>query len=160
VAAVGQSFVIPESALAAIQAAATPRKRRLGGTVDEFWDVLERDSVARIEFAWDGYVLATLLPFLQEQSIDLMHSDHDEAGQAVVNARSMTAFVLTKTQRENYVDRLDPERFDEETLQRYYEEFNETDGAGVGAAMRDGIAFFRDTLAALTSTTVALFIIA
>ena len=45
--AIGQSFVISESALPTVQAAASPRKRILRGTSDEFWDVLAaRPSLA------------------------------------------------------------------------------------------------------------------
>jgi hypothetical protein len=55
--------------------------------------------------------------------------------------------------------RLDPSEFDGAALRRYYEEFNETAAEGVDAAMLDGIAFFRDTLAPLESAIVAVFII-
>src|SRR5580765_6576062 len=75
--AIGQSFVISESALPIVQAAASPRKRLVRGTSDEFWDVLGRETITRTEYAWSGYVIATLLPYLDEQGIDLMHSDHD-----------------------------------------------------------------------------------
>jgi hypothetical protein len=160
VSALGQTFVIPESSLASVAAAAKPRKRLLGGPVDEFWDVLRRESSDRIEYGWDGYVLATLLPYLAEQGIDLMNSEHDQAGTEISMSRDATAFVLTPVHREKYLLRLDPDRFDEATLQRYYEGFNQTDGTGVGPAMLDGIGFFRDGLAALNGSTVGLFIIA
>lgn len=155
----GYAFIVPEPALVDIQAAAAPRKRRFGGTIDEFWDVLNSKSTARLDYSWDGNVLATLLVYLQEQGIDLMHSDHDQASSELVNARSTTAFVLTESQQAAYGDRLDPKRFDEATLQRYFEEFTETPGDGVGVAMRDGVAFLRDTLTALTGGMVALLFI-
>jgi len=40
-----------------------------------------------------------------------------------------------------------------------HQEFNETAADGVGYAMLDGIAFFRDTVAPLDSAIVAVFII-
>ena len=70
--------MISESALPIVQAAARPRRHIVRGTSDEFWDVLGRETIIRIEYAWSGYVLATLLPYLDEQGIDLLHSDHDE----------------------------------------------------------------------------------
>ena len=157
--AIGQSFVISESALPIVQAAASPRKRILRGTSDEFWDVLGRETITRIEYAWSGYVLATLLPYLDEQGIDLMHSDHDEVASTLSQTRAGSVFVLTSDHRERYLARLDPSAFDGAVLRRYYEEFNETAAEGVDYAMLDGIAFFRDTLAPLESAIVAVLII-
>jgi hypothetical protein len=157
--AIGQSFVISESALAIVQAAASPRKRIVGATSDEFWDVLGRETITRVDYAWSGYVLATLLPYLDEQGIDLMHSDHDEVAATISQTREGSAFVLTSDHRDRYVARLDPSAFDGAVLRRYYEELSETAAEGVGYAMLDGIAFFRDTLEPLDSALVAVFMI-
>jgi gluconate kinase len=147
--AIGQSFVISEPAL----------QRILRGTSDEFWDVLGRETLTRIEYGWSGYVLATLLPYLHEQGIDLMHSDHDEVVSTLSKTRAGSVLVLTSDHRERYLARLDPSAFDGAVLRRYYEESNETAAEGVEYAMLDGIAFFRDTLATLESAIVAVFII-
>ena len=155
----GQSFVISESALPIVQAAGRSRKRIVGGTSDEFWDVLGRETITRFEYAWSGHVLATLLPYLDEQGIDLMHSDHDEIASTLSQTREGSVFVLTSDHRDRYVARLDPRAFDGAVLRHYYEEFNETAAEGVEYAMLDGIAFFRDTLAPLESAIVAVFII-
>ena len=157
--AIGQSFVISESALPIVQAAASPRKRILRGTSDEFWDVLGRETITHIEYGWSGYVLATLLPYLEEQGIDLTHSDHDEVASTLSQTRAGSVFVFTSDHRQRYLARLDPIEFDGAVLRRYYEEFNETAAEGVEYAMLDGIAFFRDTLAPLESAIVAVFII-
>jgi gluconate kinase len=157
--AIGQSFVIPESALQIVQAAASPREPILRGTRDEFWDVLGRETITRIEYSWSGDVLATLLPYLDQQGIDLMHSDHDEVASALSQTRAGSVFVLTSDHRERYSARLDPSAFDGAVLRRYYEEFNETAAEGVEYAMLDGIAFFRDTLAPLESAIVAVLLI-
>jgi hypothetical protein len=151
--------VISEPALPIVQAAASQRTRILRGTSDEFWDVLGRQTITRIEYAWSGYVLATLLPYLDEQGIDLLHSDHDEVASTISQTREGSVFVLTSDHRERYLARLDPSEFDGAVLRRYYEEFNETAAEGVDYAMLDGIAFFRDTLAPLDSAIVAVFII-
>jgi hypothetical protein len=157
--AIGQSFVISESALPTVRAAAGPPKRVRRRTFDEFWDVLDRETITRVEFSWSGDVLATLLPYLNEQAIDLMHSDHDAAASTLSQIRKGSISVLTPDHRERYLARLDPSEFDGSLLRRYYEECNETTANGVEYAMLDGIAFFRDTLAPLGSATVAVFII-
>jgi hypothetical protein len=151
--------VISESALPIVQAAASPRKVIVRGTSDEFWDVLGRETITRIEYAWSGYVLATLSQYLDAQGIDLMHSDHDEMASTISRTRAGSVFVLTSDHRERYVARLDPSAFDGAVLRRYYEELNETTAEGVDYAMLDGIAFFRDTLEPLESAIVAVFII-
>src|SRR5215208_2517048 len=157
--AIGQAFVISESALPIVQAAASPRKRILRGTSDQFWEVLGRETITHIEYSWSGDVLVTLLPYLDEQGIDLMHSDHDEVASTLSQTREGSVFVLTSDHGKRYLARLDPSAFDGAVLRRYYEEFNETAAEGVDYAMLDGIAFFRDTLAPLESAIVAVFII-
>ena len=157
--AIGQSFVISEPALSIVRAAARQRKRILRGTANEFREVLGRETITRIEYGWSGDVLATLLPYLDEQGIDLMHSDHDEVASTLSQARAGSVLVLTSDHRERYLSRLDPSEFDGAVLRRYYEEYNETAAEGIDYAMLDGIAFFRDTLAPLESALVALLII-
>jgi hypothetical protein len=157
--AIGEAFVISESALQIVQAAASPRQRDRRGTADQLGDVLRREPITRIEYAWSGYVLATLLPYLNEQGIDLMHSDHDEVASTLSQTRKEPVFVLTSEHRDRYLARLDPSEFDGPVLRRYYEECNETAAEGVDYAMLDGIAFFRDTLASLESGSVAVLII-
>jgi gluconate kinase len=154
----GQSFVISESALQIVQAAAGPPKRMDRGA-EEFWDVLGRETITRIEYGWSGYALATLLRYLDEQGIELMHSVHDQVASTISQIREGSVFVLTSDHRERYLARLDPSAFDGAVLRSYYEESNEMAAEGVDYAMLDGIAFFRDTLAPLQSTIVAVFII-
>jgi hypothetical protein len=156
--AIGQSVVISESALQIVEAAAGPPKRIDRGT-DQFWDVLGRETITRIEYSWSGYVLATLLPYLDEQGTDLTHSDHDQVASTISQTREGSVFILTSDHRERYLARLDPSAFDGSVLRRYYEEFNDMSAEGVDYAMLDGIAFFRDTLAPLDSAIVAVFII-
>jgi hypothetical protein len=126
---------------------------------DEFWDVLGRETITRIDFSWSGDVLATLLPYLDEEGIDLRHSAHDEVASTVSQARAGSVFVLTSAHRERYLARLDPIEFDGAVLRRHYEELDGTAADGVEYAMLDGIAFFRDTLAPLGSAIVAVVII-
>jgi hypothetical protein len=147
--AIGQSFVLAESALPIV----------IDRGADEFWEVLGRETITRIEYAWSGYVLATLLRYLAEEGIDLMHSDHDQVAATISQTREGSVIVLTSDHRERYVARLDPSAFDGAALRSYYEELNELAADGVEYAMLDGIAFFRDTLAPLRSTIAAVVVI-
>ena len=88
---IGQSFVISESALPIVQAAAGPAQRIDQGA-DDFWAVLGREAVTRIEYSWSGYALATLLRYLEEQGIDLMHSDHEQAASTISQTRESPVF--------------------------------------------------------------------
>ena len=131
--ALAQSFVISESALPLVQAAGAP---------PELQEVLSRETITRFDYAWSGDVLAALLPYLDEQGIDLLH-----------------AAVLTSAHRERYLARLDPSAFDGAVLRGYYEELNKTTADGVEYALLDGIAFLRDTLAPLDPGLVAVLVI-
>lgn len=157
--AVGRSFVISESALAIAQAAAGPEDRILRGPDDQLSHVLGREATSRLEYAWSGHVLVTLLPYLDEQGIDLVHSAHDDVASSISQAREGSVRVLTSDQRERYLARLDPSAFDGAVLRRHYEELNGTSARGVDYAMLDGIAFLRDTLAPLESGVVAVLVI-
>jgi hypothetical protein len=151
---IGRSFVVSQSALPIVHAAASPRERFLGRPADEFWEVLGRETITRIEYSWSGSVLATLLPYLGERGID-----HDEVASTISQILEGSVFVLTSDHRERYLARLDPSTFDGAALRRHYEEFTKTPAEGVDYAMLDGIAFFRDTLAPIDSTIMAVFII-
>jgi hypothetical protein len=138
--AIGQSFVISESALPLAQ-----------GTWDDVCEALRRATITRLEYSWSGTLLTTLLAYLDEQGIDLVS--------AVAQTQEGSVLVFTSGHRERYAARLDPSAFDGAALRRYYEEVNETEATGVEYAMLDGIAFFRDTLEPLESASVAVFVI-
>ena len=85
--AIGRSLLIPESALLQLNAR---------GTAAELWDVLGRETIARIEYSWSGDVLSTLLPYLDDQGIDLVRSDHEELASALSQTRQGRVLVLTQ----------------------------------------------------------------
>jgi hypothetical protein len=149
--AIGRSFVIPESALPIVQAAA--------GQSADFWAVLGHETIACSEYSWSGDALATLLSYLDEQGIELVHSEHDEAASTISQTREGSVVVLTPGHRQRHLARLDPIQFDGAALRRYYEEWNEAPADGVEYALLDGIAFLRDTLEALGPALVAVVII-
>jgi hypothetical protein len=147
--AVGEIYILPSSSVERV------REGVGAGTLDS---VLRKDSTGVVGYNWSGYVLATLLAYLEEQGVPLMNSDYDDVGTLVSQGRGVTSFVLEPAHR-RFLDVLDPGRYDPSALQSYYEEFNQTSANGVGQAMVDGIAMFRDALARIDERSVGLLII-
>jgi hypothetical protein len=134
----------------ASDAMVTPWSKR-GSAIGQSFVISEAagEIITHLEYSWSGYVLASVLRYLDEQGVDLTHPQ----------TREGSVFVLTSDHRERYLARLDPTAFDGAALRRYYEELNELSAKGVEYAMLDGIAFLRDTLAPIESATVAVLII-
>jgi hypothetical protein len=152
---------LPKSALAGVREAAVPKKRFFGGLRDTYEEYLQRHGREVAEYRWSGFVLATLLPYLQEKhQIDLMKSDYNELGTFLTSARGATHFILTASQNAAFSQQLDPRLFSEEEMERYFNEFNETNEQGIGRAMLDGIAAFRESLTSLDDQSVIVFRIA
>ncbi len=79
---------LPKSALEGLRKAAT------GGTD---YDYLSTNGRAVAEYRWSGYVLATLLPYLEEKhQIDPMKSD--ELAAFLINTTGATHFIFTPGQ--------------------------------------------------------------
>ena len=121
---------------------------------------LEQHGTSVADYEWSGYVLATLLPYLDEQQIQLMKSEYDELASFLSETLQATCFIFTDTHRQAYVDRLAPESFSAQTLCDYYNEFNATDEPSAGQPMLDGIRAFRQSLSALDDASVIVFCIA
>jgi hypothetical protein len=98
------------------------------------------------EYPWSGYVLATLLSYLQERrKIDLMRSEFDMLSARLTEERRSTHFILTD-QHSHWIADLAPENFSTDELRDYFNDFNESNESGVGQAMLDGIRFIRGAL--------------
>jgi hypothetical protein len=67
---------------------------------------------------------------------------------------------LTPSIRDAYLNRLDQNKYSEQELLDYYNEFNECqEGPDLGKAMRDGIAALQLALSQLNDSSIILFII-
>jgi hypothetical protein len=115
------------------------------------------DSVA--DYEWSGFILATLLPYLDEQQIQLMNSEHDELATFLSETLQATCFIFTDAHRQAYVGKLAPESFSAQKLGEYYNEFNATDEPDSGQSMLDGIRAFQQSLSALDGDSVIVFCI-
>jgi hypothetical protein len=127
------------------------------GGFDSF---LQQHGKPVADYKWSGFILATLLPYLDAQQIRLMKSEHDELATFLSQSLQATCFIFTDTHRAAYVDRLAPESFSEQKLRDYFNEFNATAEPQAGKPMLDGIRAFRQSLSALDGDSVIVFCIA
>jgi hypothetical protein len=129
--------------------------QRLAGvkSVDDWTPLVE--GADQVTYKASGWLLATLLPYLDEQGINLMNGPDS---MALCDLLGSSCFLLTDSHR-GLGARLDPARFDRKQLRRYYEAFNETSGAGVEDPMLEGVRFFREALERLPDGKVGVVVI-
>lgn len=155
--AIATTTALPVTALEAVRAAAPPRRSLLGGKKDGFPSALAKHGRALEVFEYSGYLLATLLVYLDEKhGIDLMHSRHDEVASAITQARGSTFFILGE-EHLSLAGKLLGIRASVDELAGYFNAFNESqEGPEIGEAMRDGIRFLDRALEAVTPGSVVL----
>ncbi len=159
--AIAVSFLVPRAALDGLRQAAVPKRSWFNAPKDAYWGYLRANGRPIADYPWSGYVLATVLEWLQEKhGIDLMTSSEDELANALNTARGATHFVLPVEHRVAYLDRLDAAAFSAEEFRSYYNAFHETDEEDLGTSMEDGIGLLKRLLTAVDEDTLALLIIA
>jgi len=141
------SFIkMPKSALEGL------RSSTENGTDNDYLTANGREVA---DYRWSGYVLATLLPYLQENhEMDLMTSEYDELAGSLTNTTGATHFIFTETERTAFLNRLDPASFSEEEMRQYFNEFNATDENEIGKAMLDGIRALHQSLTQVDESSV------
>ena len=142
---------IPKTSLDGLRQATTQ------GGFDRF---LQQHGKPVADYEWSGFILATLLPYLDEQQIQLMKSEHDDLSTFLSQTLQATCFIFTDAHRQAYASRLVPESYSEQALSAYYNEFNATDEPDAGKPMLDGIRAFRQSLSAVDGNSVIVFTIA
>ena len=70
------------------------RQATAHGGFDRF---LQQHGKSVADYEWSGYILATLLPYLDEQQIQLMKSEHDEVAAFLSQTLQATCFIFTNT---------------------------------------------------------------
>ena len=143
------SFIkLPKSALEGLPAAAA------SGAA---YDYLSSNGTEVAEYRWSGYVLTTLLPYLEEKhQIDLMKSEHDELAAFITNATGATHFIFTADQRTALLNRLEPKSFSEAAMRRYFNEFNATNDQEIGQAMLDEVSALHQSLGEIEDNSVVV----
>jgi hypothetical protein len=150
---------LPKTAIEALCKAA-PKKRLFAAPCDTYYDYLRQNGQVVAEYRWSGYVLATLLPYLEEKhQIDLMKSEYDALATTLSTARRATHFVFTNELKSKYLDKLDTLSVSEDELRNYYNEFNTANESAAGKPMLDGVKTLREALSRVDDSSVILFII-
>jgi len=134
------------------------RHAAVGGSDHDFLIANGREVA---EYQWSGYVLATLLPYLQEKhQIDLMESEYNELAAFLTNTTGATHFIFTPGHRTAFLNRLEPALFSEEEMRQYFNEFNATSEQEMGRAMLDGVNALHQSLLRIEEGSVVVFNIA
>jgi hypothetical protein len=144
------SFVkLPKSALEGLRNAAAD------GTDHDYLSANGREVA---EYRWSGYVLATLLPYLEEKhQIDLMKSEYDELAAFLTNTTGATHFIFTPSQSTAFLNRLEPRAFSGEAMRQYFNEFNATNEREIERAMLDGVSALHESLGQIEDSSVVVF---
>jgi hypothetical protein len=147
--AIGKFQIIPAELLPGLEA-------EIRGT--ELIAEIDRKEALSIEYGYDGWVLATLLPVLAtDYGINLMDADRS-LSKKLSERSGITVFVFTPKERD-LSGKLDPALFESLKLQSSYEAFNDVNADGVGEAMIAGITFLRSGLEAVTAETIGILAI-
>lgn len=157
--AIASFFKLPKTALDGLREVAVPKKRFFGAPRDNYPDYMQQHGQEVADYQWSGFVLATLLPYLEEQhQITLMDSEHDELAKFLTESRRATHFIFTDGHKRAFLAKLDGQ-FSEQAMRDYFREFNETEEPDAGKWMLDGIRAFRQSLSTLDESSVIVFCI-
>jgi hypothetical protein len=123
---------------------------------DSYQAFLEKNGRPLGDYPASGYVVATLLSYLEEmRRHDLMHSAHDALAALLSETRRVGHFFLTEEHRPR-IQELSADRFAEAELRDYYNEFNEAHEEEAGRAMLQALSFLRQGLGAIDADHVVL----
>jgi len=152
------SFIkLPKTAIEGLRQVALPRKRLFGKPRDSYLDYLYRHGQDVADYQWSGFILATLLPYLEEQhQITLMKSEYDELSQFLTDSRKAAHFIFSDAHKRAFLTKLEAQ-FSEQAMRDYFCGFNETDEPDAGKWMFDGIRAFRQSLSTLDESSVIIF---
>jgi len=141
------SFIrLPQEALPILRHAASPG------------NLLSARGQVVAHYRWSGYVLATLLCFLDERrKIDLMKGGEEELAGQIAPKLGGTCFIFTAAQKDKYLASLSADAFSKEELRDYFNKFNGTNEAVIGDAMLDGVRAFQQSLGAMEPNSVIIF---
>jgi hypothetical protein len=124
---------------------------------EDYFDTVDTYGESVAEYDWSGYVIATLLPYLDEKGISLTKSPFKNLAHDLYNAQGISLEILTPAHKEAFLEMLSPEAYSKDDLRDYFNEFNAAQEPDeVGQAMLDGIAAIRTSLDALDADSVIL----
>ena len=155
--AIASFILIPKAALPELRTAAVPKKGWFGGTKDHFYGFLRQRGREVSHYEWSGFVIATLLVYLQQnRQIDLMKAQGDDLSAFLSEKRKGTWFALGAGHKNLYLAKLSPDSFSEPEMRDFYNKFNASNEAEIGKAMLDGVRSIRESLNAVEDDSVVL----
>jgi hypothetical protein len=158
--AVASFILLPTSALGELRDAAVPKKRFFGGFKDGLPEFLAKRGKEVAQYAWSGYVLATLLPYLaQKKQIVLMKPDYEDLGAFMSKTRNSSVFVFSSVQKDAALEKLSNGTFSAEEMRDYFNNFNASNEKEIGQAMLDGIEAIKCSLEQIDASSVVLLMI-
>jgi hypothetical protein len=155
--AIAESFIVAEDKLAALTDVVGRGQGSAGA--DGWFTFLSRESDERRSYRGSGYVLASVLSYLDENGIALMNSAEYEVADRLSDATGGTFVVMTPEHKRLFLDQLEPSSFAAADMRAYYESLNGAPANGADEAMLEGIRFLHDTLSDLTDGKVAVLAI-
>jgi hypothetical protein len=155
--AIASFVLLPKSRIGELLAALDREAGKEFWTDHPYHDCLAEHGRQLADYEWSGWVLGTLLAYLQEQcQIDLMASEFEDLCARIIEQCGGTSLFLTAEHKRQYLDKLEPSLFSEEELGEYYNQFNESDEPGAGEPMLAGIRCLHDTLAQVDDDSVVI----
>lgn len=131
----------------------------LGKPKDVYAAFIAENGRALADYSWSGYVLATVLCYLDgKRETKLMKSEFDALSKLLTTERRATHFVLTEEHKQ-WLATLASENFSEDELKDYFNDFNDASEDDIGRPMLDGIRFLRDALMKLDADSVVILAI-
>ena len=146
--------LLPTASINELRAAAELKPTRGGGAFADFMKAHAREVAS---YPWSGWVMATLLPYLEEKhGIDLMNSAYDDLSTHLSATQGSTYFVLTNDHRRDYLAKLDPTAFQVSELRDYYNMFTASNEPNAGKPMLDGIKALSEALGHVDKTSIVM----
>ena len=148
---------MPKSALSILCSAAATRVPFAYDpsiSISGYGDACDKLGQEAAKYEWSGYVMSTVLVYLADKGIDLLHSEHDDVVKTLRDTGASTATILTNAHKQSYLEALS-QTFSKSELRDYWRQHHEADD-DLGDAMLDGIRTATKALRRVDDTTVVI----
>ncbi|MES1228315.1 MAG: hypothetical protein ABUL72_06550 [Armatimonadota bacterium] len=112
-------------------------------------------------YPFSGYVIGTVLPYLEENGFDLMASGRESDEEALGEASGSSVFILTPGIKADVLTKLSHFKPTASSLASYYNEFNdaEEEVEAIAPAMEAAIECLKTSLVAIDDDSVVLVVV-
>ncbi len=117
---------------------------------------LAANGTSVADFDYDAEIFSTLLPVLAEDYDIDMETGENEIVADIAESAAALVFILTLDERVKYLEKLDPDDFEEEELAELYEDVTGEEAEDAGEAMLAGIAALGQALAEVDAEHVVV----